>query len=214
MKTTLKVRIKWIDDVLGSTPGDPQIHETYIASKAPDAMSIKEEIEAVGMDEVIAKGKTIFPKVDGEPVLWSYQVRGFFKSACAALKMDDDSESSKVTAYKKLIDRAVFVFPDADDRTGRAIRIHTDEPISDCPRSLRASTPQGERTAIADSERISQGAWADFDVVLLTDKIQIKGKTYLSLVDLVKEWLDYGEFCGIGQWRSSGKGAFVWEERE
>jgi hypothetical protein len=29
---------------------------------------------------------------------------------------------------------------------------------------------------------------------------------------LVEEWLDYGKFNGLGQWRNSGKGAFVWDE--
>lgn len=28
----------------------------------------------------------------------------------------------------------------------------------------------------------------------------------------VEEWLDYGQFNGLGQWRSSGKGSFVWDE--
>lgn len=27
---------------------------------------------------------------------------------------------------------------------------------------------------------------------------------------LIEEWLDYGMFNGLGQWRSSGKGAFKW----
>jgi hypothetical protein len=30
--------------------------------------------------------------------------------------------------------------------------------------------------------------------------------------DLIREWLDYGELHGLGQWRNSGKGSFVWEE--
>ena len=29
---------------------------------------------------------------------------------------------------------------------------------------------------------------------------------------LVREWLDYGAYSGIGQWRNSGKGRFTWEE--
>ena len=31
-------------------------------------------------------------------------------------------------------------------------------------------------------------------------------------VEYVREWLDYGRLNGIGQWRNSGKGRFVWEE--
>lgn len=29
---------------------------------------------------------------------------------------------------------------------------------------------------------------------------------------LVREWLDFGKFNGIGQWRNAGKGRFKWEE--
>ena len=28
----------------------------------------------------------------------------------------------------------------------------------------------------------------------------------------VREWLDYGMYRGLGQWRNSGKGRMVWEE--
>lgn len=31
-------------------------------------------------------------------------------------------------------------------------------------------------------------------------------------LDLVREWLDYGALKGMGQWRNSGRGRFVWEE--
>jgi hypothetical protein len=31
-------------------------------------------------------------------------------------------------------------------------------------------------------------------------------------MNAVKEWLDYGELRGLGQWRNSGKGKFKWEE--
>lgn len=28
----------------------------------------------------------------------------------------------------------------------------------------------------------------------------------------MREWLDYGKWSGIGQWRNSGKGRFLWAE--
>jgi len=30
---------------------------------------------------------------------------------------------------------------------------------------------------------------------------------------LLREWLDYGQFKGIGQWRNSGKGRFEWADQ-
>ena len=84
---TMRVRLTFVDEVLGTASSDPKIHENYIASNAPDAMSRKEEVEMLGVDEVVEKGKTVFPKLeDGTPIAWNYQVKGFFKSACSALR--------------------------------------------------------------------------------------------------------------------------------
>lgn len=200
---TMRIRLTFIDDVLGTAAGDEQIHETYIASKAPDAPSREEEVAAVGVDEVVEKDKTIFPKNEnGEPILWGYQVKGCMKSACQALRQIKGTESSKLKAFKKQIDLRIFVYPDASDKGGRAIVIHTDDEIGDCQRPLRASTAQGERTALADSEKLSKGARCEFDIFLLNPDDET----------IVKEWLDYGELNGIGQWRNSGKGAFLWDE--
>ena len=104
----LKVRITFTEDVLGTANSDKDIHEEYIASKAPDAPSREEEVAALGVDEVIAKGKTIFPRNEkGQPILWDYQVKGFFKSAASAGSYIGGD--SKLTNYKKKIDLLVFV---------------------------------------------------------------------------------------------------------
>ena len=201
---TKHIHIDFIDDVLGTAPGDPDIHGSYVSSKAPDAATKEEEIAAIGEDEFRAKGKTIFPTDEsGNPIFWNYQIKGFFKSACAAQRGLSGSKSSKVKAYKKKIDLGIFVFPDADDPSSRAIKIHmTNAGVGECQRPLRAETMQGPRVAIADSDSIEKGSWIEFDVVMLDD----------GDWPLVSEWLDYGKFNGLGQWRNSGKGAFVWHE--
>ena len=43
---TMKVRLEFLEEVLGTASADPEIHETYIASNAPDAPTRKEEVEA------------------------------------------------------------------------------------------------------------------------------------------------------------------------
>lgn len=201
---TKHIHIDFIDDVLGTAPGDPDIHGSYVSSKAPDAATKEEEIAAIGEDEFRAKGKTIFPTdKSGNPIFWNYQIKGFFKSACAAQRGLSGSKSSKVKAYKKKIDLGIFVFPDADDPSSRAIKIHmTKAGVGECQRPLRAETMQGHRVAIADSDSIEKGSWIEFDVVMLDD----------GDWPLVSEWLDYGKFNGLGQWRNSGKGAFFWHE--
>ena len=42
----LKVRLTLTEEALGMMPTDKEIHETYIASNAPDAPSIEEEVAA------------------------------------------------------------------------------------------------------------------------------------------------------------------------
>ena len=44
----LKVRLTFLEEILGTASADPEIHETFIASNAPDAPTRKEEIEAIG----------------------------------------------------------------------------------------------------------------------------------------------------------------------
>lgn len=192
----IKVRLTFFEEILGTASNDPEIHSEFIASQAPDAQSRKEEIEALGVDEVIEKSKTVFPKnADGKPIMWDYQIKGFFKDTCGMLRKVPKTLSSKVKAYKKEIDGLVFV----DERQ---IPIHFDGEIGSCQRPLRGQTAQGERISLANSESIPEGASIEFTVTCLVD----------SYVDVVREWLDYGKLRGMGQWRNSGKGRFTWEE--
>lgn len=193
----ISVTIELLDELLGTCSSDPKIHEDFIASKAPDAMSREEEVAALGTDKVVEKGKTVFAKEDGKPFLFNYQIRGFFKAACKALQRCKGEtfakESCKIKAYKQVIDTIVFVQP-------RKIFIEMPEGavIGDCQRPLRASTAQGERVALANSESIPAGSRMTFEVETETDQ-------YL---DAVLEWLAYGRHNSLGQWRNSGKGAF------
>ena len=190
----LKVVVTLTEEMLGTASGDPNIHEEFIASKAPDAMSREEEVEALGAEEVVKKDKTVFPRnEDGRPFLWDYQVKGFFKDACGCLRRVSGSESSKIKAYKKEIDGLIFVEP-------RRIPIVFDGEVGDCQRPLRAQTAQGERVALANSETVPAGSRMEFTVKMLCDDTK-----------LVEEWLDYGKLRGLGQWRNSGKGRFEYE---
>lgn len=193
---TLKVKLTFVEKVLGSTPGDPEVARSYIASKAEDAAKIEDEIAAIGVEGVEEKQKTVFPRLeDGTPFLWDYQVRGFFKSACSALNMADTK--SKLTAFKKKIDLLVFV----NERKIPYVIPEGGE-IGELQRPLRAQTMKGERVALAFSETIPEGSTVTFTITVLED----------SLLDRVKDWLDYGAYNGIGQWRNGSYGRFRWEE--
>lgn len=201
----IKVRITFQEGLLGTAPNNEDIYRDFIGSKAPDAASVEDEIAAIGADEYAEKGMTVFPRnADGKPILWDYQVKGFFKDACSMLarvggkdetgKKKPVNESSKLKAYKKIIDGLIFVAP-------REIPLCFDGEVGICQRPLRAQTLQGERVALAMSEEIPAGATAEFDIVCLSDEHDAA----------VREWLDYGILRGIGQWRNSGKGRFTWE---
>ena len=192
----IKVRITFKEEVLGTANSDKDIHEEYIASKAPDAPSKTEEVAALGVEEVVLKGMTIFPKDDnGNPFLWDYQVKGFFKSAASAGSyMGGDY---KLANYKKKIDLLVFV-------NERRIPLHIPDgmEMGKCQRPLRAQTMQGERVALANSETCPAGTTAEFTVRVLDD----------GLLKFVEQWLDYGQYNGFGAWRNSSKGSFTWKK--
>lgn len=202
---SMKVRITFLESVLGTCPNNTEIYTEFVGSKAKDAPTLAEEVEALGDDVVAEKGTTVFPRDDdGTPIFWNYQIEGFFKGTCGFLRSVEGTESSKVKAYKKTIDGRIFVFGEKTEKnpTGRKIRIEGAFPMGLLQRPLRAQTAQGERVSLACSEEIPAGATCEFEVKCLVD----------NDIKLVKEWLDFGEWNGIGQWRNSGHGRFVWEE--
>lgn len=193
---TMKIRITFTEPILGTSPNNKDVYRDYIGSKAPDAETIEDEVAALGEDEVAEKSMTVFPRTaDGVPFLYDYQVKGFFKDTCGGLKKVTGTHSSKIKAYKKEIDKLIFPFP-------REIPFENFGTIGECQRPLRAQTAQGERISLAMSEEIPAGATITFSVDMLSDDHE----------DLLREWLDYGKYSGIGQWRNSGMGRFLWEE--
>lgn len=206
MKTKiLKVKITFLEPVLGTWPSNQNVARDFIASKSPDAATIEDEVAALGADAVADKGMTVFPRNEnGEPVLYDYQIKGFFKDSCGMLarvggktetgKKRAVNESGKISAYKKVIDGLIFPQP-------RMIPIKVNGNIGDCQRPLRAQTAQGERVSLANSEEIPAGSTCEFEILLMDE----------SLENAVLEWLDYGVLRGIGQWRNSGKGRFTFD---
>lgn len=55
---------------------------------------------------------------------------------------------------------------------------------------------------IAKSETVPAGSTIEFEVECLDPKLE----------DMVRECLNYGRMRGIGQWRNSGKGTYLWDE--
>jgi len=195
---TLEVEITLEEEMLGTSPNDEDIYRNFIGSKAPDAQTVEEEVEALGADAVAEKGMTVFSRdEDGNPCLYDYMFKGFFKDAISMLKKATGSKCANIKAHKKMVDGLVFVNP-------RLVPIVMPEgaEIGICQRPLRAQTPQGERVALSMSESVPAGSKMTVEITCLTD----------SDLPYIRECLDYGRLRGIGQWRNSGKGRFTWKE--
>ena len=192
----IHVRLKFFEEMLGTANSDPEIHERFIASKAPDAKSREEEVASLGVDEVVERGKTVFHKTeDGRPYLFDYMVRGFFKTAgkvCYQL-----GGKHKLTAYKSKIDTLVFI-----KERRILLQMPVGTTLGNLQRPLRAQTAQGERVSLANSETAPVGTEIEFTIITLLDELE----------EHILEWLDYGKYSGIGQWRNSGCGRFLYEE--
>lgn len=207
----IHVEVEYIESLLGTASANPDIHSEFIASKAADDKEgalnrrskdekIAEEIAALGVEGAQEKAMTVFPRMDdGTPFTWDYQWKGFFKDACGMLRRADGMKSAKLKAYKKEIDGLVFVFP-------RMIPLLLPEggEVGRLERPLRASTAQGERVCLASSETVPEGTTQEFDIVVMRD----------ALLPYVIEWLKYGEMRGMGQWRNSGCGRFMFRFQE
>lgn len=209
--------IETIEGMLGTNPSNPDVATRYImklkekqeeerkrleqslksVKKLPEIdPDTGEELEPLKKD--FADTVTIFIRDDdGCPAIYDYVIKGFFKNACKALKETDGAKTKGISAYKGKIDNLMFV-------KDRVLRIHMPEDgeITFCERPLRASTPNGERVALACSEEIPAGSKIYVAIEFLNK----------SWIPFVKEWLDYGYYNGLGQWHNGGKGRFVWKE--
>ena len=200
---SLKIKVTFDEEVLGTANGNPEVHKEYIAKNAPDAPKLEEEVAAIGTEGVFEKSMTVFPKnKDGKPIAWDYQWRGYLKDAFKSLKKVPKSECGKIKAYKQEIDGLIFVEP-------RMIPIVLPEgaEMGICQRPLRAQTMQGERVALASSETVPAGSTMTFEIQMLADT-KSGGNVHEKAV---VEALNYGRLRGFGQWRNASKGRFHYE---
>ena len=197
----MKIKLTLTEELLGTKAANPDVFADYIASKHPSGTPQKDELDNAEHRE--EAGTTVFHRMNGQPGIYDYQVKGFFKDSCAALNRFDKElrevngkALEKLSAFKSKIDGAIFVFPRFIPLVlpaGTAIGI--------CERPLRAETAQGPRVSLCRSETTPPGTTLEID-------IQIFSKELSPYVEL---FLNYGKLRGLGQWRNSGKGRFTWE---
>lgn len=189
-----KITLTLTEEMLGAVPKDPDIYTGYIAQRA--ALTDEELAEELAtVEKVEEKGWTGFHMLDGQPLIYDYVIKGFFKDACRMLRRVNETRSSKLTAFKKNIDGLVFATP-------RRICIDLQGgEMGTLERPLRTSGPQGDRVALARSDTVPAGSTLTFALTILG----------VVKEPLLREWLDYGALRGLGQWRNAGYGKFEYQ---
>lgn len=118
----INIEVQYLKPALGVSSSSKEMYAEYIASKAPNAASTEEEIEAIGEDGKFMKGTSIYhrtraawdektgryraikpesmPRIpegmeidENHPYVYDYQVRGFFKEAFSAMQRASKSET-------------------------------------------------------------------------------------------------------------------------
>lgn len=192
----LKFRITFIEPLLGAQ-STKQVASDFIATKFVENGGELPEDEEETLPEKLERGTTVFHKDEqGRPMLFNYQVKGFFKEAGRIF-----NGLNGVKSLRSKIENYVFVYPR---------RIYLNLPnglqtIEYLERPLRAETAQGPRIALARSEMAPAGTWFDAQLKVLEGPIDS---------DLLAELATYGEDKGLGQWRNGGWGSFslAWQK--
>lgn len=230
IETTYRVKLTLLQEMLGTVPigelTDQAIYEDYILAAAPNPEAARDELETLPTWDVVGAEETgLAPEAAAEiaengaergwtgfhmretdtgiyrPIIYDYMLKGHLKDACGYLrrvKGKAGTLSAQVRAYKKKINGGVFIEP-------RRISLQLPEGalLGANIRPLRASTPQGDRVALARSLTVPAGTTLEARVIVLGAKVISQA--------LLEEWLAYGRYQGLGQWRNAGYGRFAYE---
>lgn len=194
-------RLSLTEMLLGTAPMNQHIYAEYIASRKAAATTEERAAETATVSDAEEAGVTGFRRDEDGLFLFDYQIRGFLKEAARVLNLKvPGKRQAEVALSSGVMDQFVFVSP-------RKVRIHRDgvrltEPEGVFDRPLRALTMQGPRVTLARSEMVQAGAEIAFDVTILQGKVTL---------DQVEELLGYGQFLGLGQFRTGSFGRFTWE---
>lgn len=190
-----KVSIELQEPVLGTVPKNKEVYASYIATRAQKLENGAEEIATV--QEVEEKGWTGFHQDETGIFVYDYYIRGFLKNAANVLK-----EQTGIKNSRSKIDNLVFVFPRRNywSRDGKILK-SADGVIE---RPLRAQTMQGPRVTLARSDYLSEGSSLEFEIRVIQGKEKID-KGFLESI------LDYGQLCGLGQFRNGSYGRFSYK---
>lgn len=188
-----QLNIKFITPVLGTQP-QKDVASEYLAGRFEDNGGELPSDELETLDESIQKGTTAFHKLNGAPILYDYQVKGFIKEAGRIF-----NGLHGVKALRSKLDNLLFVTP-----RQIPLIIPTGGKVEFLERPLRAETAQGPRVGLARSEMLPAGTCFTVSLEVYDGPIT---------EDIIRDLLTYGARKGIGQWRNGGYGRFEFELR-
>lgn len=190
---TTKFHVKFIftTPVLGTMP-QTDVCTDFIGSKFVDNGGELPSDEIETLPEALEKGTTGFHKLNGQPIFYDYQIKGFLKESGRIF-----NGLHGVKALRSKIDNLVFVTP-----RRVPITLPDGTKIEYLERPLRAETAQGPRVALARSEMLPEGSWIEFTLEVYDGPITD---------DILRDLLTYGANKGLGQWRNGGWGRFEFE---
>lgn len=186
--------IRTTEELLASSPCDREVYKTYIAARKQKPEEAGDEIATLTEREIT--GWSVFHSDEKGLFMFDYHVKGFLKEAARNITGTKDGG---ITALVSKIDRFVFVFPRRlyFKRDGK--NISKAEGVKERP--LKAMTMQGPRVSLKRSDSLLPGVELSFMVSILP-----LGKEITQ--DHIAKWLEYGKFCGLGEWRNASHGRF------
>lgn len=227
------IAVQFVEPLLGSNPGNPEIHAEFIASKAPVSASTAEEraiIKAAAVkengaaehepdqEEAVEKASTVFLRDETGIFLLDYVVKGAIKDMIGGLIDLNEIQGYSRYTFKRVVNNTLLVTP-----RRIYLRDHTGAIYKSAPESLqrpvRAETMRGERVALVRSEMVPAGTVMTFNVQLIGPSNPGGRKSaYKAHIteDVLYKALDYGVLrgSGFGQWRSGGYGRFKWTKTD
>lgn len=182
------LEITFTQPILGTQP-HKDVAMDHLRKKAQDKGADILPDEQETLSEMVEKATTVFHKDEGKPVYFDYHIKGFLKESGRIQNPIGNLKNvrGKVNDY-------VFVTP-------RMIELILPEnaEIAYLERPIRAMTAQGPRVSVIRSEMLPVGTKLICEIKLLNEVIS---------ENVLRKILDYGQFCGLGQWRNGSYGRF------
>lgn len=202
--TEKKFRLTGTDSLLGSCPGNREVFTEFLVGKTKTPEERRSALEDVNnIEENLDKGTTVFYRNENGLIMKGYQVKGFLKAAAKALKdqLNLKNYLSKVDTFVFVVEKNIPIMRDGKQLT---------EPDGYLERPQRCETAQGPRVSLAKSEEINAPWYIDVTIRVIENEKTAKSSSID--MDMVEDFLDYGEMSGLLQWRNAGHGTFTYKE--